>query len=364
MLKLKTKLLKQMLKKATKGAGLNPQVARSKLLIITVEDSTLKLITTDGEVYLEILENVVTDVKDFYAIVDVDLFAKLINKTTSEDVELSINETCLTVTGNGSYDFAMSYENSELARFPEYKLNQSLDNPITVSADIINAVLKTNKQVVCTDMMSPSLIGYYFCSEGVVTTNRKTACLTECDVFGETFMLPVSAVELLETIDSTATFYNGENQLVICGDGVNIYTPKMAIDSYPYSYLKNYFGQQLSCCVTVNKTELLSIVERLLLFSDKYSNNAIELTFADNFLGIKNVVGTGAEALTYILKDDFTATKVMVNGLMLQLLLKASLQEKLKIYYSPDSVTMLLKFDNVNLLLTTLSTEEVNKVEE
>lgn len=364
MLKLKTALLKQMLKKSIKGAGLNAQVARSKLIVITLEDGALKLITTDGEVYLEVMENVAADIDSFYAIVDVDLFSKLINKTTSEDVELKINDTCLTVTGNGSYDFAMSYENSNLAKFPDYKLNSSLDNPVTVSTDIINSMLKTNKQTVCTDTMSVNLVGYYFCPEGVATTNRKTACLTGCDVFSESFMVPVSAVNLLEVVTSVATFYNGDNQLVICSDDVTIYAPKMSAESFPYNYLKNYFGQELNCCVTVNKNELLSIVERLLLFSDKYSNNALELTFADNFLGVRNVSGTGTEALTYVSKDTFTASKVLVNGLLLQSLLKACLHEQVKVYYSPDSVTMLLKFNNVSLLLTTLSTEEVNKVEE
>ena len=91
-MKISTKLLQDMISKAIKGAGNNKMIPITSLLVIEVLANKLTLKTTDGSNYLYISEMLEGDYAEFYSIVNAEVFAKLVSKTTSEYIEL-LNET-------------------------------------------------------------------------------------------------------------------------------------------------------------------------------------------------------------------------------------------------------------------------------
>lgn len=374
MFKISTNVFKQMVSKAVKGAGMNPAFASTRLLAIELKDNTLTLVTTDSCAYLEVSHSDVAG-GYFYAIVDVDTFAKLINKMTSEELTLAIEGNRLVVTGNGVYDFAMCFEGDELARFKDYHFETN-ENPYVMNINILKTILKTNKATVCTNPEMPELVAYHFGPMGVLTTNRTCACLTKANFTDISFLLPVRTVALMEVFSGTdVKFYVTETSVKIVSDDVTIYSPKKTETErdkkFPVEVLTNMFSNELSeDYVVLNRNSLISALERLLLVSDKYNQNLLEITFAEAFLGLRNVrssnVGSGVETLEYTTNNLKNSMVINLVGTVLLNDLKAIMNDDIKIHLKGSNDPIVIDNDNICLLVSPVATpaEEVMETAE
>ena len=100
--KVKTTILQEMVSKAVKGASCNRMIPITGLIEIKVNDGVLSLTTTDATNTL-ILSKKDIPGDDFYAVVPIDIFSKLVAKTTAEYISLAVDDGILEITGNGSY---------------------------------------------------------------------------------------------------------------------------------------------------------------------------------------------------------------------------------------------------------------------
>ena len=88
-LQIKTTKLQEMLSKAIKGASNNKLIPLTGLIAIQLKDNKLTLTTTDATNYLYIQDdNIEGD--DFYAVVQVDTFAKLVARMTCETITIDL----------------------------------------------------------------------------------------------------------------------------------------------------------------------------------------------------------------------------------------------------------------------------------
>lgn len=369
MFKVNTNVFKQMISKSVKGAGMNPTITSSRLIAIELKENTLTLVTTDGCAYLEVSCPKISG-DYFYAMVDVDTFAKLINKMTSEELTLAIEDNRLVVTGNGVYDFAMCFEGDKLARFADYHFETG-DKPYVMNIDVLKSILKTNKATVCTNTEMPELIAYHFGPMGVLTTNRTCACLTKANFMDISFLLPVRTVALMEAFSGTdVKFYVTETNVKIVSDDVTIYSPKKTETErdkkFPVEVLTNMFSSELSdAYVVLNRNSLISALERLLLVSDKYNQNLLELTFAETFLGLRNVrssnVGSGVETLEYTTNNLKESVIIKLTGTVLLNDLKAIMNDDIKFHLKGSTDPIVIDNENICLLVSPVATpaEEV-----
>lgn len=369
MFKVSTNVFKQLVSKAVKGAGMNPSITSSRLLAIELKNNVLTLVTTDGCAYLEVSCSDIAG-GDFYAMVDVDTFAKLINKMTSEELTLAIEDNRLVVTGNGVYDFAMCFEGDELARFKDYHFETG-ENSYVMNTNVLKTILKTNKATVCTNTEMPELIAYHFGPMGVLTTNRTCASLTKANFTDISFLLPVRTVALMEVLSGTEIkFYVTETNVKIVSDDVTIYSPKKVETErgkkFPVEVLTNMFSNELAeDYVVLNRTSFISALERLLLVSDKYNQNLLELTFTETFLGLRNVrssnVGSGVETLEYTTNNLKNPMVVKLTGTVLLNDLKAIMDDDIKIHLKGSTAPIVIDNENICLLISPVATpaEEV-----
>ena len=99
--------LKEMVSRAVKGASNNKLIPITSLMKIELNNlGEFSLTTTDATNYLYIKDKEVSG-EPFYAVVPVDVFSKLIAKTTSETVKMEIVAAILKITANGTYSIEL-----------------------------------------------------------------------------------------------------------------------------------------------------------------------------------------------------------------------------------------------------------------
>ena len=117
-LSVKTPIMKELVSRAIKGASQNKLIPLTGLMAIQLKDGKLTLLTTDASNYLYVMQdNVAGD--EFYVVVQVEQFSKLISKMTCDMLVLELNDSILTVKGNGEYKIELPLdETGDLIKFP------------------------------------------------------------------------------------------------------------------------------------------------------------------------------------------------------------------------------------------------------
>ena len=142
-MKMNTKQLQTLVSKAMKCASCESDVPLTNMMSIEVKDKVLTLTTTDENTYLFVSDE--CDSEDFYVVVEVELFSKLISKLTSETVTLNVVNDSLEVDGNGHYVIGLPYDiDGGLIKFP----NPRAKLAETAARDEVN--LSTLKMILAT----------------------------------------------------------------------------------------------------------------------------------------------------------------------------------------------------------------------
>ena len=153
-LELNTADFKEMMSKVIKGASNSNDYEITRLMAISLDDGELTLTTTDYENYLYVRrDKVVGD--NFYAVVSVDKFSKLISKTTSEKITLELKQSdkgkldYLEIHGNGVYKMELPYDvDGELVEFPDPIEEMGIleeESVATIDLTTLHTVLSTVK---------------------------------------------------------------------------------------------------------------------------------------------------------------------------------------------------------------------------
>ena len=117
-----TSELKDMVSRVVKGASCDKLIPLTNYIGFEVKDNVLCLRTTDGANFLSIYKDKVK-APNISCVLPVASFAKLVSKTTSEHIILTIEEGVLTFKGNGYYHIELVLdENGDILQHTENKL--------------------------------------------------------------------------------------------------------------------------------------------------------------------------------------------------------------------------------------------------
>ncbi|MBQ5475521.1 MAG: hypothetical protein IIT65_12785, partial [Lachnospiraceae bacterium] len=100
---IETGTLKSIVNKASKGASNNKFSAITSLMNVVVEGGKISVTTTDSNNYLTISDSVSTGSDDLSFTVNVDMFSKLVAKTSVDVIKITVNEDVISFVGNGTY---------------------------------------------------------------------------------------------------------------------------------------------------------------------------------------------------------------------------------------------------------------------
>lgn len=302
MIKLKTETLRNMLNTAIKVSTDNNQLPLTSLMEIETGENGLSIKTTDNVTTLIINEKI-QGLTPARVTVNAKIITALINKMTTEEVELIITENSLVINGNGVYNLEISIdEMGEVVKLPSIK--QELINSATKEFDFksITDKLKVCRASVADNIDQPELNTYYMKDVIIATNNLKLSAVKNIESMSdEELFIPTDFGRILMELDFVkANYIKQENELVIVGENFIIGTTLYGeFDKFPLENIKNNINQKYLYSAVINKKDLSSLLDRLSLFVSEYDRNTIDLIFLPNELKITNSNKTCDEIINY-----------------------------------------------------------------
>ena len=358
--KLKTKELQSMVTEAIECVSNNKLIPLTSLMDVKVKDNRLTLTTTDATNYFYIMRDKVM-CEDFEVSVFADLFTKLIQKTTSEDVSLVIENGAMTVKGNGSYTMELPLdENGQVIHFPK-KLNEPINLPqiATLKRSTVKNILAVNRNSLAQTVEVPSLTEYY-CGEEVITSDRYKVCSTAIKMFEEPKLISSTQMDLLGVVsDENITVSDGGSYLLFETEHEMLYAPNEAsADTFPIDAIKSLLSTEFDSKCTVNKGAVLNVLDRLSLFVSPYDKKGIYLTFTRNGLMLGNKKSSGSELVAYSASENFKDFVALIDIEMLKSQVNTIAGDDLVIKYGNDIAIEIVENNITEIIALAEDTEE------
>lgn len=306
MIKLKTEILRNMLNKAIKVCSFNDKLPLTSLVEIESNKRGLSVKTTDNITTMIITEKIegLTPAK---VTLDANIITALINKITTDEIELIITDNALTINGNGVYNLEIRVDESgEIVSLPT--IDQELINSANKEFDFKGIVekLKICKSAIPDNMDQIELNNYYM-KELIIATNvlklsavKNVESMKDIELF-----IPADFGKILMELDFVkANYIKEEENFVIVGENFVIGTTLYGeFDKYPLEAITNIINQQYLYSVVIKKKDLSSLLDRLSLFVSQYDSNTVDFIFTADNLKITNNGKTCDEVIDYISKE-------------------------------------------------------------
>lgn len=350
---IKTAVFKEMVSRAVKGASCDKLIPLTSLMAIQVKSKKLTLITTDASNTLYIMQDL--DADDFYCVVQVDQFSKLIARMTSENISLECDDSILTVIGNGTYKIELQPdENGEPIQFPdpasELKIKAST-KLIEVNLATIKTILSVNKASLATTDAEPAYTGYYV-GEKVVTTNRDMICGYAEKLFNVDVLISPEMMNLLDvmTEEKIGVYMKDDIIEFITKDCIVFGNIMEEIENFSIELINNFLDEEFESSCKISKTDFLALLDRISLFVGAYDNSAIMLTFTDKGIDVSSKQSNGVETIGYIEVKNFKPYTCMIDVLMLTQQVKVNRADSIQIQFGNDNSIKIVD-DNVTQVI-------------
>ena len=193
-MKVVTSRMKEAVNKAIKGAGFNNLIPITSMIGIKLSDGKLRLLTTDmTNTLCIIIDKVAGD--DMDITVDADKFGKLIAKTTSEDIDLSVKDDILFVKANGTYKIPLISDEEGLISFPDIKMMDDKNVQCSTKLSSVMQAYNINKSALAKTLENPALTGYY-CGDTVISTDANVITFNGFKMFTNDDPILISAQQM------------------------------------------------------------------------------------------------------------------------------------------------------------------------
>lgn len=306
MIKLKTEILRNMLNKAIKVCSFNDKLPLTSLVEIETNENGLLIKTTDNITTMIVMEPL-KDLTPARVTIDANIITALINKITTDEVELIITESALTVVGNGVYNLDIRVDESgEIIKLPS--IDQELINSANKEFAFKEIVekLKICRSAIPDNMDQIELNNYYMKDLIIATNVLKLSAVKNVEsMSNEELFIPADLGKILMELDfAKANYAKVEDNFVIVGENFVIGTTLYGeFDKYPLEAITNIINQKYLYSVSINKKDLSSLLDRLSLFVTKYDSNTVDFIFTPENLKITNNSRTCDEDVEYKTKE-------------------------------------------------------------
>lgn len=293
-----TKVFKDIVSRAAKAASQDRLLPLTSMMAITLQDNVLTLITTDAANTLKLsLQNVVGD--DFYVVVSVELFSKLIAKTTSKNIKLSIKDGNLQVTGNGVHLIPVNMDDGGEIRFPEYVF-EKIGEPQTITVPMIKSIIAFNKPAMCEDRSLPFLRGYYL-DDYTITTDQQVICFNRIKASNTPYLVSPEMMLLLSlSPGGIINFWYNDGYFLFEVEGMVLYGQEVPNkDYFPIEDITPYLSEPFEYSCKISSTLLTGVLDRLALFIEPYDSNTAIFHFFFGGLQIESKKQSSTEVVEF-----------------------------------------------------------------
>lgn len=305
--------LKEACQKILGAVDSNSLSTLTETLEIRTEGTDLLVSVTNKEYYAQVRIALLEE-ESFKATVNANLFLKLVSQTTSETIELKVDDTNLCVTGNGEYKLPLIYDGDHLLELPVITIN-NVTNSFNISTNILHSLIAYNSKEIGKGGVSRPVQKMYYVDDKGCITFTTGACVNNFTLSnpikillndrlvklfrlfkGDSVKFTLGYDSISEEIIQTKVRFEDDiiciTAILSCDDSLISSVPvsairKRATDIYPYS-------------VVLNKNEILEAIIRLLLFAD---NKAMKLysrfEFREDSVTLWDVNNNSNETILY-----------------------------------------------------------------
>lgn len=344
-MQINTTTLQEMVSRAIKGAGNNKLIPITSLMNIELqEDKTLVLTTTDGTNYLYVKSlNAVGD-EPFYATVEVDIFSKLISKMTSETVTLSLENSCLEVSGNGKYLIELPLdENGDIIKYPN-PIPDDMTNYVEINLTTVMSILNSVKPSLAVSIEDGVCYTGYWVGDKVVGTDTFKISSLNVPVFGDAKLISAEMMNLLSVMTSEKILVRVyEDKLEFSTPDCVVYGPELGgIEDFQIDAISGLVDSEFTSKCKFPKTTLLQLLDRLSLFVGTYDKNGVNLTFTKKGLAVSSKASNGTEIIPYLESKKFKEFACTIDIQMLQALVKTQTGDSVEVWYGQENAIKLV----------------------
>lgn len=235
---------------------------------------------------------------------------KIVPKITTENVELSVDDSSLTLKGNGTYVFSRLIENDDPVEYEGIPLLKDPEIDIQLDKKEFLVALDNARPFVGSAFIDPSLAGYYF-SDKLVTSDSVVACFYKKRLFDNDIEFYQSTLDLLSYVegDSIRFLKKGNNIQLVGSTFMISSTIHDKQDSFPLKELNAYLGEKFDSSVTVSVNAIKNTLDRVNVFAGSaLSEEGIVVaivSFTDDGALITDTRGRVSEIIPYSGKNNF-----------------------------------------------------------
>lgn len=294
--------------------------------LATITD-TLELVTEGKVLYLNVTNQEyyvsykfeLAEEEEFHATVNATLFLKLIDKLTTEFVELQLQENNILVKSNGNYKipFVMAKEGG-LLELPPIVINNKT-NEFSIDYSVLASIADYNTSNLDTSSMAKDVHTlYYIDQEGCITHTKHNACVNSFTLAQNVkFLLNTRLVKLFKLFKNcqSVKFEIGydaisenliQTKVSFTSDLIRltaiIRSDDTLLAKVPAVAIRERANKVYPNKIILNTNEFLDSISRLLLFNDNRLNAKPYSTFKfgiDGKLTIYDTNNENFESISY-----------------------------------------------------------------
>ena len=353
-----TAKFQDMVSRAAKGASSNKLIAITSMICIELKDNVLTLTTTDTANYLKVIADKVEG-DDMYAVVNVELFSKLIAKMTSESITIKMTDNSLEIKGNGTYNIPLETDEDGVVQYPKYSFEKE-GEPETIHLSSIKNIISINKASVAKSFETPCLCGYYM-GNRIITTDGDVICFNDMKLFNDPALVSPEMMMLLSlnTEEKINCYRNGDAFLFETPNMVVYGVAHDGLEQFSVEEIESYLDEEFTSMCKVPKTLLENVVDRLSLFIDPYDNNGAYFTFTKEGIKIQSKKSSSVEVINYQESKDFSPFMCCVDIPLLREQINANPGEAIELWYGHEAAIKMTS-GKVTQVISLLEDEAMN----
>lgn len=282
---------------------------------------------------------------------------KLANKTTKKEMEFTVKEDHVQVKGNGTYKVALLDET-----YPTFEFNKK-KKAVEVNVEDLKRAFTVNEQSISKEMLTPVLSGYNVGSK-VITTDGIKMCINKAELLKENMLVTQNMAHLVSALnDKTVKIQKDNAKILFTTDNITIFGNELeGIEDYPD--ITPLLDIEHDGNVIIDKKQLMSALDRLMIFSDPFENNGVTMIFKDKALEVSDLRRNSVETLEYIKVNSKpkVIVDISVNIQYLKDLLSVLYETEVNLFYG-EGLPLKIEENNVTEILSTMELADEEEAE-
>lgn len=355
---LRTDDLRESCTKILSAVDSNALNSITDMLEINCGNGIFSLSVSNGEYYVKIQTETDVD-EEFKATVNAIQFLKLVEKTTSEVIELTSDDKVLNVTCNGSYKIPLVYDGDSLLKIPTIDIDESVEKT-SIKSSALKSIVDFNSKELTKGIISKPVQRLYYVDGSGCITFTTGACVNEFKTnVSSNLLFNDKLVKLFKLFGDEEVElevgHNAENQglswTVVKFTTKNVQISAITgndqslLQSYPVEAIRNRAHAVYPYRGSLNKFMVNQAIDRISIFADhsidSISGGIVRMKFTKNSVTISDFNNVNKETVEYVAPSETAEEcEIIINSRDFTKTLSSCTNQIVNIFYGDEQAIL------------------------